>query len=103
MRVSPVTPRVRATSARDELLIALLPICLLALAGCSYSPPNQADLNRPTYQSDLAACEDAGDKEAHRRVMASGNLWLSYPISLPIEERRQVRKCMEAKGYAASS
>jgi len=103
MRVSPVTPRVRATSARDELLIVLLPICLLALAGCSYSPPNPADLNRPTYQSDLAACEEAGDKEAHRRVMASGNLWLSYPISLPIEERRQVSKCMEAKGYAASS
>ena len=103
MRVSPVTPRVRATSARDGPLTALLPIWLLALASCSYSPPNQADLNRPAYKSDLAACEEFGNKEAHRRVTADGGLWLSYPISLPIEERRQVRKCMEAKGYVATS
>jgi hypothetical protein len=35
-------------------------------------------------------------------VMSKGGLVLSYPISLPIEEQRQTRECMDGKGYAAS-
>ena len=74
---------------------------LLAIGACGtgYAP---ADIARPTYQSDLAACQTAGDKEAHRLVMSRGGLFLTYPISLPIEEDRETRKCMAAKGYAAS-
>lgn len=71
----------------------------LALAGCAYDPPMRADHALAQYQKDLAACQDAGEKEAHRRVMASGILFLTYPISLPIEQRIQTRKCMEGKGY----
>jgi hypothetical protein len=78
----------------------LLLLPLLLPAACSYSPPNPADAARPTYQADLAACQIAGDKEAHRRVLALGGEFLTYPISLPMEEVRQVRKCMDGKGYA---
>jgi hypothetical protein len=74
----------------------------LALAGCGYAPPNPADAARPSYAADLAACQTAGDKEAHRLVMSRGGLFLTYPISLPIEQEVQTRKCMDGKGYAAS-
>ncbi len=71
----------------------------LALAGCAYDPPMRADHASAQYRKDLAACQDAADKEAHRRVMASGILFLTYPVSLPIQRRIQTRKCMEGKGY----
>ncbi len=69
------------------------------LAGCAYDPPMRADHAAAGYRRDLTLCREAGDKEANRRVMASGGLFLTYPISLPIEERVQVRKCLEGKGY----
>jgi len=76
---------------------------LLAVAACGgYSPPNSADTARPTYTADLAACQTAGDKEAHRLVMSRGGLFLTYPISLPIQEYLQTSKCMTGKGYVAS-
>jgi hypothetical protein len=75
---------------------------LLAIAACGYTPPNAADTAKSTYQADLAACQTSGDKEAHRVVMSRGGLFLTYPISLPLEETRQVSKCMAGKGYAAS-
>lgn len=74
---------------------------LVLLGACGYAPPNPADTARPGYQADLAACRAAGDKEAHRLVMSRGGLFLTYPISLPIEESLQLRKCMSGKGYAA--
>ncbi len=75
---------------------------LLAVAACGYTAPTAADRARPSYAADLAACQTAGDKEAHRLVMSRGGLFLTYPISLPIQERLQTRKCMDGKGYAAS-
>ncbi len=71
----------------------------LGLAGCAYDPPMQADHASPAYRADLAACQEAGDKEAHRRVMAFGRLFLTYPVSLPVQERIETRKCLEGKGY----
>jgi hypothetical protein len=76
-------------------------LVIVTLAGCGYSPPNEADTARPSYQSDLTACQGSGDKEAHRLVMSRGGLFLTYPISLPIVESIQMRKCMDGKGYAA--
>lgn len=76
----------------------LLPLVATA---CGYSPPNAADTARPTYQADLTTCQAAGDKEAHRLVMSRGGLFLTYPISLPIEQSMQTRKCMDGNGYAA--
>jgi hypothetical protein len=73
----------------------------LGLFACSYQPPNPADTARPTYQSDLDACLISGNKEAHRLVMSYGYLFMTYPLSFPIEGSVQVRKCMQAKGYAA--
>ena len=81
----------------------LLVAPLLAVAACDYSPPNSADRARSSYPSDLAACQTAGDKEAHRLVMSQGGLFLTYPISLPIERHLQIGKCMDRKGYAAKS
>jgi len=75
---------------------------LLVLAACAYAPPNQAATASPAYQSDLAACESSGDTEAHRIVMSKGGLFLTYPISIFVEQHRQIRKCMHGKGYVAS-
>jgi hypothetical protein len=80
-------------------LALLLP---LAVTACAYAPPNSADRDKPTFQADLAECQAFGDKEGHRRVIAYGGLFLTYPISLPIEQWRQTRKCMAGKGYTAS-
>ena len=79
-----------------RLLACALP---LALAACA-DPPMRPGQTAAAYQSDLSACHDAGAKEAHRRVMASGGLFLTYPVSLPIQRRIQTRRCMEGKGYA---
>lgn len=73
-------------------------VLVALVGGCAYAPPNPA---RPTFQADLNACRAGGDKEAHRLVMSRGGLFLTYPISLPIEEQVQMRKCMAGKGYAA--
>lgn len=86
-------------SGRISRLLRISP--LLAVAACGYAPPNQADGSRPTYQSDLAACQTSGDKEAHRLVMSKGGLFLTYPISIFVQEHRRVRKCMDGKGYVA--
>jgi hypothetical protein len=74
---------------------------LLGFTACGCTPPNAADTDRPSYAADLAACETAGDEEAHRLVMSRGGLFLTYPISLPIERHLQIGKCMDRKGYAA--
>jgi len=74
---------------------------LLGFTACGYTPPSAADTDRPSYAADLAACETAGDEEAHRLVMSRGGLFLTYPISLPIERHLQIGKCMDRKGYAA--
>jgi hypothetical protein len=87
-------------SAQLHKLLRVSP--LLALVACGYSPPTPADTAKPAYHADLAACETSGDKEAHRLVMSKGGLFLTYPISIFVEEHRQVRKCMEGKGYVAS-
>jgi hypothetical protein len=81
-------------------LAVLLP---LALAACSYEPPNAADSAKPTYQADLIDCRAFGVTEGHRLAVAYGGLFLSYPISLPIVEWRQMRKCMARRGYVASN
>jgi hypothetical protein len=87
-------------SARLRRFLRISP--LLAVAACGYAPPNAADRAKPTYQSDLAGCQTSGDKEAHRLVMSRGGLFLTYPISIFVEEHRQVGKCMDGKGYVAS-
>jgi hypothetical protein len=75
---------------------------LLMVVACTYAPPHASDTARPTYKSDLAACRISGDKEAHRLVMSQGGMFLTYPISIFIQEHRQIRKCMDGKGYVAS-
>ncbi|MBV8094768.1 MAG: hypothetical protein JOY71_15590 [Acetobacteraceae bacterium] len=76
------------------------PICLLLLvAGCAYDPPMAADHAAPKYKTDLAACQDSAGKEASRRVKARFPLFVTYPISFPVEKRIETRKCMEGKGY----
>jgi len=72
---------------------------LFAVAACAYAPPNTADTASPAYQADLAACLTSGDAEAHRLVMSQGGYFLTYPISTWMLDRREVRKCMQGKGY----
>jgi hypothetical protein len=84
---------------RVRRLLQLSP--LLLVVSCGYSP-NAVDARRPTYQADLAACQQSGDKEAHRLVMSKGELFLTYPISIFVQEHIQVHKCMDGKGYIAA-
>jgi len=93
-------PTLASMSGRIRHLLLISP--LLGVTACGYTPPNPAVTAKPAYRADLAACQTAGDKEAHRLVMSRGALFLTYPISLPVEEWRQTRKCMDGKGYAAS-
>jgi hypothetical protein len=72
---------------------------LLAVVACTYAPADPAEEARPTYRSDLAACQQSASQEAHRRVVSLGELFLTYPISYPILKRRELRKCMDGKGY----
>ena len=87
--------------------MARLQTCLgavaLGLASCAYDPPMKADHAAAAYRKDLADCQTAGDKEAARRVMASGGLFLTYPVSLPIMQRIETRRCLERKGYHRES
>jgi hypothetical protein len=87
-------------SVRIPRLLRFSP--LLAVAACAYTPPNATETAKPSYQTDLAACQESGDKEAHRLVMSQGGYFLTYPISTWMLDRREVRKCMQGKGYASN-
>ncbi len=75
----------------------------LGFASCAYDPAMKADHASVPYRKDLADCQAAGDKEAERRVIASGGLFLTYPISYPIMRRIETRRCLERKGYHQES
>jgi hypothetical protein len=83
-----------------RITTALLLSPILVVAACANAAPNAADTARPAYQADLAACQTSGDAEAHRQVMSRGGYFLTYPISTWMLDRREVRKCMQGKGYA---
>ncbi|MCL2429766.1 MAG: hypothetical protein FWD12_11085 [Alphaproteobacteria bacterium] len=75
-------------------------IAAVLLAGCAYDPGMQGHHPAQAYHADLVACRQTGSREAHRRVMSFGMLFLTYPISLPIVRRIQVRQCLAGRGYA---
>jgi hypothetical protein len=87
---------------RRFAVILLATPWLLAIAGCSYQPANGAEHDSSSFQADLSACKEFGTKEGHRRVMAFGGEFLTYPVSLPFEKWWQTRKCMQGKGYVAN-
>lgn len=68
------------------------------LAGCSYEPALQS-APKPGYSADLGACRETAEKAADRRVITRGYLYFSYPVSYPLIERAELRKCLESKGY----
>jgi len=81
---------------------AVSALALLAggLAGCGdYDPPVAADHDAPGYQADLAACQTSGDAAADRLAKATFPMFVSYPFSLPYEQRVLISRCMAAKGY----
>jgi hypothetical protein len=95
-----VTAACRDGQIRGGQIRLLLGALLLAMIfGCAYDPPMRADHASAKYQADLGACRPVAHKEADRVVKARGPLFLTYPISLPIERRIQMRKCMQGKGY----
>jgi hypothetical protein len=76
------------------LRLGLLPL-LLANVGCAYDPPMAGDHAAPKYQADLDACTLAAEKYTKSLFY----LFITYPISLPIEERARMATCMEQHGY----
>ena len=71
----------------------------LGLSACAYDPPMQADHASAAYQANLHACRKSAAVAASRTVHATGPMFLTYPISYPIQKRIEVRRCMEGKGY----
>ena len=70
------------------------------LAACGdYVPPVQAERSSAKYKADLAACQQTGDKEAKRRTWAFFFNLATFPVSLPVLQRREITRCMTAKGY----
>ena len=77
---------------------------LLALAACGdYVPAVRADHGSASYRTDVAACQKQGSTEADRRAKAHGALFLSYPVSFPLLERRLIARCMHDRGYVDES
>jgi hypothetical protein len=72
---------------------------LLGLAACAYDPPMRADHAAPAYRADLKACRASGSRQANLVVSRRFPIWVAYPFTYPPEARRQIRACMEAKGY----
>jgi hypothetical protein len=83
--------------------LATLAILGAMLAACAYDPPVVADHRASAYQTDLTACRGIADRNAHHQVMSSGPLFLTYPLSLPLKERIETRRCMVGKGYKLAS
>ncbi|MBV9654759.1 MAG: hypothetical protein JOZ42_09375 [Acetobacteraceae bacterium] len=84
------------------LSAGLLWLAGASVAACAYDPPVAGDHTTPKYTADLEACRETAAKAAHHTVIGRGYLFLSYPISYPIEKRAELRKCMTGRGYALS-
>ena len=70
------------------------------VAGCGgYDPPVVADHDSAAYRKDLTACQTSGGAAADRIAKATFPMFMTYPISWPIEQRIQISRCMMAKGY----
>ena len=98
----PASARRGAGAARGTTRGAAAAVWALAglVAGCGgYDPPVVADHDSPAYQKDLAACQKSGGAAADRIAKATFPMFVSYPVSWPIEQRIQISRCMTAKGY----
>lgn len=69
------------------------------LGGCSYQP-TVAGAPKPEFAADLGACRDTAEKAAHHRVISHGYYYFSYPVSYPLIERSELRRCLKDKGYS---
>lgn len=69
------------------------------LAGCAYDPGLRGSHPEQAYRADLIVCRQTGSREAHRLVLSRGMLFLTYPVSLPITRRIEIRRCLSGKGY----
>ncbi len=72
----------------------------LALAGCSDYTPSVAGDHAGAYNTDLAACQESGNKQAHHNVMSSFPYFATYPLALVWQQRKQITACMQGKGYS---
>lgn len=77
-------------------------LVLLPLGACAYDPGLRGDRMQSAYATDLAACQDGAGKTADAEVKRRFYSFIGYPVFEPLAERRAVRDCLRAKGYAAS-
>lgn len=94
----PARPRRPGAAAAAALVAAGVLIGLTGGCG-NYDPPVVADHDSAAYQKDLTACQTSGGAAADRIAKATFPMFVSYPISWPIEQRIQISRCMTAKGY----
>ena len=78
----------------------VLLVGVLGTAGCvsSYAPAVQGA--GPSYQADLAACQEQSTAAIDKRNAKTGLAWFSAPFRAPFQVRPEIRACLKAKGYA---
>jgi hypothetical protein len=89
----------RLTGGLPGRPIAVLMLALSLASGCAYDPPVAGDRNSAKFQADLTECRGVAEKAAHHAVISRFLPFISYPVSLPLKERAETRKCMTGKGY----
>ena len=93
----------RRSQAETRVRERFAVLCASVLvAGCAYDPPIRGDHHAQKYVEDLNACRETATAAARHAVISRGYLFLSYPISYPIEKRSAIRTCMVGKGYTLS-
>ncbi len=78
-------------------------IGVLLCASCAAYEPRVVDRSGPSYQTDLAACQDSGPAEVNARNAKTGFRWLTSPFRRTFQIRDAISACMSSKGYSVPS
>jgi len=70
----------------------------LAVSG-AYDPGLRDGHAEAAYASDLKACQASAPDAADQFVKRRFYTFMTYPVSKWIAERRDMRQCLEGKGY----
>ena len=74
-------------------------LVMLPLAACAYDPGLRDGHADAAYAADLKACQAAAPAAADKQVKRRFYTFVTYPGSDWIAERRDVRQCLEGRGY----
>ncbi len=78
-------------------------MAVLAAGACAYDPPVKADHDSVKYKSDLAKCQKQAAKTAAYTSGATPSAAILAQFSSSEPEHKEIRTCMQARGYATQS